>query len=173
MLREPHTVDRILCSQPPSDERGEDKFFWKPSKDGLFSINSAYNSLFASVQVAGDPMWRKIWQCNMPEKAKNFLWLFNHGRLHTALFRYQRGLADSPQCPQQCGGVENQTHMLRDCPEARDKWQSIIKPSLWNTFFSLQGSEWIKWNFKHEAGSEAIGKSLGQRYLAICVGIYG
>lgn len=94
-----HIVDRIICAHPPREERGEDKHFWKPSTDGTFSVRSAYHFLIAGTQRQEDNVWKLIWRWSVPEKIKSFIWLFTHGRAHTAQLRQSRGISATATCP--------------------------------------------------------------------------
>ena len=98
----PQVVTHIMRAYPPSEERGEDKYFWKPSSDGCFTVNSAYHFLFAGLQEQNNTIWSAIWRWQVPEKVKTFMWIFAHGRSHTCCLRYERGCADSPLCPFAC-----------------------------------------------------------------------
>ena len=52
-----------------------DRMLWKHSKDGLFSVNSAYRR---GLQVmAGRPkhLWNYLWMGDIPTKVKCFTWL--------------------------------------------------------------------------------------------------
>ena len=35
---QPQVVDWIMCAHPPQEDRREDKYYWKPSSDGRFSV---------------------------------------------------------------------------------------------------------------------------------------
>lgn len=99
-----------------------------------------------------DSIWKLIWRWQGPEKMKTFLWLFAHGRIHTSQLRHLRGLEGGDGCPMGCGQVEDELHLVRDCPAAREYWKAALLPAKWDLFFSLSRTDWVKWNLTHDAG---------------------
>lgn len=55
----PLEIDRIVSVLPPQEERGEDKFYWKPSTAGCLSTKSAYH-FFIDIATSADSIWRHI-----------------------------------------------------------------------------------------------------------------
>lgn len=141
-----------MCAQPPCEERGEDKYFWKPSSDGSFSIKSAYQFPFAGIHRNGESIWKALWKWPVQEKIKAFMWIFAHGRAHTVKLRMERGLVEDASCRFGCNQEEDSMHL------SRERWISVVSPTKWDSFSSLQGAEWVHQNLKHEVGRLFTGK---------------
>lgn len=86
------------------------------------------------------------------------MWLFIHGRTHTAALRNRRGINPTADCPFNCQADEDSMHLIRDCRNAIGNWQHLIHPSKWHAFTTLNGVEWVKWNLNNEAGKEFTAK---------------
>ncbi|XP_028764845.1 uncharacterized protein LOC114722886 [Neltuma alba] len=88
------------------------------------------------------------------KKTKSFLWIFAHGRAHTASLRQRRGLEVTSNGPFDCEEIETNMHLIRDYANAIQCKQLVVDPTLWFQFTSLQGVDWIKWNLGKEAGKD-------------------
>lgn len=154
----PPVINRIISAHPPREERGADKFYWKPASNGCFSVRSAYSFLCAGSRRDEDTIWKLVWRWMAPEKIKLFMWLAVHGRVHTGLLQKDKGLAGSTSCPSGCGSEEDILHLLRDCPLATNYWKSILLPAKWDLFFSMPRVDWIQWNLTNDAGMPSTHK---------------
>ena len=143
-----------MSAHPPREERGEDRYIWRPSSDGRFSVNSAYHFLFAGIHRSAEPIWRAIWRWHVPEKIKTLMWTFAHGRSHTQQLRFTRGIGQSDRYPFGCPHAENPMHLIRDCVNAKERWKALLAQEHWDRFFSLEGPDWLTWNLKKEAGKD-------------------
>lgn len=79
----PSNLTAIISKVTPPQSVGRDFFTWRPDKDGAFSVQSAYNFLSHGGDATTQPFWERMWQWNIPEKLKFFLWHVSHGRLST------------------------------------------------------------------------------------------
>lgn len=90
---------KIAGIKPPSP--GHDDFpIWTHSKDGFFSIKSAYQFLYQDVM--GEPPsfpFDLVWKWKGLTRYQAFLWKVAHGKLLTNEERARRGISDSDICP--------------------------------------------------------------------------
>lgn len=113
-------VLKIISMQPPLSNASHDIPAWRHSNDGLFSVNSAYDSLLNHASsFPEDPLWKLIWRWDGPPKIRSFLWLSSLDKLTTMNTLSQRKIVVSALCPMGCHTHENVLHVLRDCNLAR------------------------------------------------------
>ena len=113
------TIDaqRIL-SIPISQHNMTDFIAWSYTKNGMFSVRSAY-SLEWNYQYGSklkysngmgrstrNPIWCQIWKLSCPAKVKIFLWRTLHGTLPCRATLTNRHMKVSPSCPTCSQGVE-------------------------------------------------------------------
>lgn len=123
---------------PISLHQGEDTWTWQYSKNGEFSVRSAYflelterkKEQATSSGGSNNVVWRKIWQANLPTKIRIFGWKAMHQGLPMRVALRRRGCVLDCICPM-CG-EENEivSHALLRCPEAQRVWgQSLLRLS--------------------------------------------
>ena len=69
-----------------------------------------------------DPIGKVIWNLHIPPKAKIFLWQALSDILPHGVNLRKKGIEGVGQCVW-CGVLENNLHVLRDCPWAQKVWQ--------------------------------------------------
>jgi hypothetical protein len=121
----------IIQSTPVSATDQEDTLIWRGTTKGIFSVRSAYHILKEqegaskaerSNNASFEEIWRKIWQLNIPNVEKHFLWRACHDILPTRANLCARKIITDPLCPQ-CGREpETAFHILWQCPSAGDVW---------------------------------------------------
>ncbi|CAL5362034.1 unnamed protein product [Camellia sinensis] len=138
-----------LCPTLPSD-----KLVWHFTRNGEFSVRSAYHLCkdMASMDGHGDTstsgqsqrkFWRDLWQLNLPTKLKIFGWKMCLGLLAVRANLRQRRIINMDLCPG-CGvEIETVCHCFHNCDFAMQVWRSsslnlIINPNPVNNCF-----EWI------------------------------
>ena len=89
-------------------------------------------------------MWRQIWKLKIPLKVKHFIWHACNNVMPTKLNMCNQLVVDNPNFPFYVSDWESVTHILWECPFARNVWTLVsgpIKknPLRMNTFSSLQG----------------------------------
>ncbi|KAK8577821.1 hypothetical protein V6N13_076504 [Hibiscus sabdariffa] len=57
--------------------------------------------------------------------------------------RKRRHLASSDICASYHSEAETIVHVLRDCPKARQVWESVVEPAKISNFFSLPFPDWL------------------------------
>ncbi|KAL0361161.1 UNVERIFIED_CONTAM: putative mitochondrial protein [Sesamum radiatum] len=127
----------LIVGIPLSHVHGPDILVWHDSKNGVFSVNSAYHLAFlrerqhrsstsvTHMHVNGEGMaaaWRFIWRSQVPPKVRTFVWRACHEAVPTAL-----NLARMvPEVDTQCMicGVANESlqHVLLHCSFTRQVW---------------------------------------------------
>jgi hypothetical protein len=121
---------QLILSLPVSSTNREDVCIWRGTKNGNFSVRSAYylqveldNRGLADSSSSKDYylVWRKIWGLEIPKVEKN-LWRACHEILPTRKNLKRRNITEDPLCP--ISGLEEETalHILWECPSARDAW---------------------------------------------------
>ncbi|XP_074306059.1 uncharacterized protein LOC141641287 [Silene latifolia] len=127
----PFEKDRIrnirLCESSPTDD-----WCWDPSKDGEYTVKSAYHLLFdqgeheEQSEFARDKwLWNTIWRTPVLPRVKLFIWQLCHDALPTRNNIGRRlGLSDV-ECPFCSNMMETCLHMLRDCGWVYGVWEGV------------------------------------------------
>lgn len=139
-----HFVDRIMIATP-QEERGEDKYFWKPASDGWFSVKNAYQFLLAVLierrrmcgRFYGDGRFRR--KSNLSCCCSHMIGFTRHTSNFAKDFKLQQ-TALFAAIKQKLLSM----HLIRDCVNAKERWKNVVSHHLWDTFFSLQGAAWVK-----------------------------
>ncbi|KAL0007228.1 hypothetical protein SO802_008730 [Lithocarpus litseifolius] len=133
----PHDADLIL-GIPLSPRMPEDSLIWAWSKNGNFTVRSAYRVALKTRQKARSDneggecsnkgkiasLWELIWQLKCPNKIKHFLWRAFKNILPTNFCLASRKVTVDCSCGF-CGGFESSGHALWDCVVAMDVWKEI------------------------------------------------
>ncbi|KAL5815472.1 hypothetical protein ACOSQ4_026113 [Xanthoceras sorbifolium] len=138
-------VNHILSIHAGGDSSGRDTLLWGHSKNGYFSVKSAYSLIHDNVNVVLWK-WKLIWKIKAPPKILIFLWIMLHGKTMTNVHRNFRGLTNIADCPR-CGAVyEDLEHLLRGCPRSINIWENCCKDS--TKFLEFKG-DWETWMHKN------------------------
>ncbi|KAK4284609.1 hypothetical protein QN277_001415 [Acacia crassicarpa] len=146
-LVSPEIISRLMAHLPPYEDAGQDLLVWGASKNGLFSLRSAYFLIEDYSHLSVCPGLKEIWAWRGAERIKLFMWRVFFDRLPTNERRSKWGTT-SNLCGH-CGTeVESLLHILRDCSYARKLWLKLIKPSCYARFFSCSLEDWLLLNLK-------------------------
>jgi hypothetical protein len=128
------TVDEVvaqICSIAISPRSQSDRMRWSGTKNGEFSVSSAYylavegrsrDSDSCSNPVTTNPFWKHLWTLSVPRAVQMFLWRGCNNILPTKEKLYHRKVVFEPFCLQ-CGAeVESSGHFLWHCPMATAVW---------------------------------------------------
>jgi hypothetical protein len=127
----------IICGIPICPVRQSDRRVWAGTKNGDFSVRSAYH-LAREIYEAGRgscsdssvriQQWKYIWSTRGPMVVKTFLWQACNEILPTRANLQKRGIiTDLLLCPI-CGrSGETVAHILWNCPSAVDVWTECMK----------------------------------------------
>jgi hypothetical protein len=121
---------KIINSIPLSPLPVEDRIIWRGTKNGNFSVRSAY---FLEVEkneaqrgetsrpVEGI-MWKECWNMKVPNVVKLFLWKALHNLLPTRVNLAKKGVTTDKLCPICAMEEETVMHVLWSCPASADVW---------------------------------------------------
>jgi ribonuclease HI len=121
----------MILAIPISCTNQEDILIWRGTKNGLFSVRSAYhlhkeleNNALASTSTSQprSDFWKGLWALRVLNVEKNFLWRACQNILPTRGNLHKRKVISDPLCP--VCGLEEETalHILWQCPSAMDVW---------------------------------------------------
>lgn len=165
-------LERISACCTPNESLGEDSCLWKPSKNGKFSVKSAYGSVTGDAGLLKDNRWQIVWDNALPPRIKRFIWLARRRRLLTNCERVRRRLVDSEQY-EQCGAVqESLIHVLRDYPLAVAVWMLQGNISVHHRFSEMDFDDWLLTNLEGQNWMGSSGQKLPSN-LGSCVGCCG
>ncbi|XP_042972810.1 uncharacterized protein LOC122304618 [Carya illinoinensis] len=121
----------VIQRIPISSSGAKDKLIWLESKDGSFTVKSAYHfqkELFEQLKglssrgLLRQRDWTGLWNLQIPNATKSFLWRACLEALHTKLNLFRKKIVDSPICPICWLAEETTTHALWNCSSAMDVW---------------------------------------------------
>ncbi|KAF5445530.1 hypothetical protein F2P56_034576 [Juglans regia] len=127
----------VICNIPMSYSGLEDKRIWAYSKNGYYSVRSAYHlDISRKKDSKGEPSdgrkikegWRELWQLNTSGVVKNFLWKALNNCLPTNENLYRRKVVKKPVCPICLREDETVCHVLWSCPATMDVWAEKESP---------------------------------------------
>ena len=131
----------------PCQEFGDEKdvILWKHTKDGEFTVNSAYLQIIGGVGDGNNFRGNWIWKMDTYPKIVSFLWLCLHNSIPVREVLAARGISCSKLCPicrEQDDSIE---HMLRECVFAWQFWADIHAP--WVSSMPIHNmSDWLQAN---------------------------
>ncbi|KAL0012862.1 hypothetical protein SO802_007970 [Lithocarpus litseifolius] len=103
------------------NQDAEDTLIWAFSKDGFFSLESAYLLARGSNPLnLGSSSMSWIWKADTHPRVHFFLWLCSHNSLPTGEVLGSRGLNLNLLCTLCHQGIESVDHLLRGCIVAQD-----------------------------------------------------
>ncbi|KAF7813020.1 reverse transcriptase [Senna tora] len=120
-----------------------DLLAWKYSKDGVFSIKTAYNLIFNHDTETTNLKW--LWKAPAHPRELFFLWQIFQNALPTAKKLHNINCLQSPLCPLCLTEEETPIHILRDCQFSRSVWLFFKVPP---SFFHNTIQAWVKSNIK-------------------------
>jgi hypothetical protein len=109
----------------------QDRLIWKDSKDGIFTVRSAYHlghSLQDMLNGQGSSgandqcLWKFLWTLRVPNQVKVFTWRACHDILPTRVNLVRRKVLEDDLCPLYKLEKETVIHVLWNCPAAQDVW---------------------------------------------------
>ncbi|XP_042972999.1 uncharacterized protein LOC122304801 [Carya illinoinensis] len=137
LIREIFNEDeaKVICSLPISQSGMPDKQIWGLTKDGIFSVRSAYHLEVSRKKRESGEMsagisidWKGVWRLNVPGVVKVFLWKPLNDSLPTRWNLFKRKVVKNPICPVCEFEVESVTHSLWSCKGAMDVWAERKSP---------------------------------------------
>ncbi|KAK9195743.1 hypothetical protein WN943_003868 [Citrus x changshan-huyou] len=114
----------LILKIPLSSRREEDMWYWMADPRGCYSVRSCYKVLNPITPDSGANVWRKLWNLQVPNKVKNFIWRAAHNVLPTATNLISKRV-DVPSTCSVCNAYEETVlHSLVACSFAQSCWNS-------------------------------------------------
>ncbi|XP_031116600.1 uncharacterized protein LOC116020256 [Ipomoea triloba] len=135
-----------------------DETFWNPEASGKFSISSAYFLIKGYQTNLQDHIWKKIWNLEVPNKLKTFLWIAMHDRVMGNAERKRRGLTLEGCCDLCPGHLESADHILRSCSRAKEIWLAYASREQRSKWRHLDFRRWIINNVTEHVAGEGTGE---------------
>ncbi|KAK3204897.1 hypothetical protein Dsin_018943 [Dipteronia sinensis] len=107
-------VHRIPSIHADRNSSGSDRAIWGWSKNGEFSVKTAYDGCLNTDRNAVWN-WKFIWKLHLPPRVQYFLWLVMHEKIFTNSQRAARGMDSDGFCPRCEVAIEDTDHLLRGC----------------------------------------------------------
>lgn len=132
-----HEAERILAN-PISHGFLEDSQVWALTKNGEFSVRSAYGVAIKTIRETRKQreeggtsdsstmakVWKSIWSLNCPNKTKHFIWSACRNILPTNHALKRRKVALTDECGL-CGACETSSHVLVQCNITAEVWKEM------------------------------------------------
>ena len=122
-----------------------DHISWCSSPDGEFDLKEAYNlaCVVHDSHLYESFMGNWVWKTIALPKIKCFLWQCIHKSIPAREVLDARGLVVPISCPLCNAEVESIIHILRDCPLAKEFWNSFPIPIHSCTFYGTNLLDWL------------------------------
>ncbi|KAL8168274.1 LOW QUALITY PROTEIN: hypothetical protein V2J09_009773 [Rumex salicifolius] len=134
---------KVILNMKLYDPTKQDELRWFYSKDGFFSVRSAYRFIlkreidfkkvdgaFASSTSAVEAKWKKMWSLNIQPRVQSFLWRPCKRILPTKVNLAERIVCADNECDV-CGTPELELHVLGHCIEVKKFWRFLPKQAKW------------------------------------------
>uniref|UniRef100_A0A2N9GYZ1 Reverse transcriptase zinc-binding domain-containing protein n=1 Tax=Fagus sylvatica TaxID=28930 RepID=A0A2N9GYZ1_FAGSY len=126
-------LDADAMAIPLSHCKPNDVLIWTSTKNGVFSVRSAYKMLlsntFAAEASSSSPtnhenqLWPAIWSASIQPKVRVFIWKARKGILSTRTNLFDKGLSNSFSCVWCEDEAETGDHLLWGCEFAQRVWK--------------------------------------------------
>jgi hypothetical protein len=109
----------------------DDKFMWRYTKEGNYTVKSGYNTIktWEASEKQGpsnvnntNRLWKKIWSLKTIPRHQTLLWRILNEALPVRSELIKRGIHCSMICPRCYAKIETSNHVLWDCPIATKVW---------------------------------------------------
>lgn len=121
-----------ICSIPLSPFSPPDRMIWAASKQGSFTVRSAYflekqrrdqERGESSSKGAARVFWKNLWALEIPAVLKNFMWKVSLNILPTKENLHRKHAAQDPLCPICYQESESEGHIIWSCQSSQAVWQ--------------------------------------------------
>ncbi|XP_048501337.1 uncharacterized protein LOC125497714 [Beta vulgaris subsp. vulgaris] len=114
---------QCILAIPLSPSSPSDVLSWSLTKDGVYSVKTAYilgkGCNFDNFHNA----WVEIWSLEVSPKALHFLWKLCTDILSTRALLFHRHLITMEECLWDCGERESSHHAIFHCPRSDEVWR--------------------------------------------------
>ncbi|XP_042964722.1 uncharacterized protein LOC122298944 [Carya illinoinensis] len=130
----------VISRIPISITNANDKLTWRCTKDGSFSVKSAYHLLCmmeannqgqSSSVVPNNKSWSMIWKLGIPNANRMLIWRACHESLPTKLNLFKKRIVESPFCPVCQLEQESVMHALWSYASVQDVWSLTTVYQIW------------------------------------------
>ena len=128
-----------IKSIPLSRRSSTDTIIWAETKNGVYSVRSAYHLLMkakkggeSSNNSQVNNLWKGIWNASVPQKIKLFIWKACKNILPTKLNLFRKKACNSMSCDLCDNDLESVMHVLVDCKFAQEVWGLSVLASTKN-----------------------------------------
>lgn len=111
--------------------------------------------------------WKLIWRMKASQRVRVFCWIMAHGKLLTNEERWRRRLTSDANYGRCQSEVEDVLHAVRDCPCAREVWESLGMFGSQNAFFPMGLQDWVMSAFRLSTPREEALRWAG-KFMTIC-----
>lgn len=117
----------IILALPIPKYHVSDRIAWMNTIDGKYTVRSGYafwvKRFHNSRQGAVHKGWLNLWQLEIPQKTKIFLWRLCNNNVPIRKLLRGRGIQTTILCPM-CGlDVEHLLHIFLDCKFTKECWR--------------------------------------------------
>ncbi|KAF7834749.1 ribonuclease H [Senna tora] len=109
-----------------------DNVAWKYTKDGVFSVKTAYKDIAGHMHDENEALWRNVWKLNVPQRMRNDGCYMSLGDAEVAL--------------KIC------FMLFAAALKVKNIWMRLVKPYFWPIFFSVDASQWLRVNLNKQMG---------------------
>ncbi|XP_026419814.1 uncharacterized protein LOC113315772 [Papaver somniferum] len=157
---------------------GKDQLRWEPSSNGIFTIKSAYSSIFNDSLVDKptknnlDICWKSFWRYKLSQRVQHFMWKYLHGCIATKsrLSRFTRHQDNSCALCNN-NNAETLQHLFFECPSMGD-WTRTKSLQINNNSFVIIADKFWKapctYTLKINFDASHIDKSVLSSWGLIC-----
>jgi hypothetical protein len=126
----------IICNLGICPGRQKDKLIWVGTKNGDFSVRSAYHLTKSHGEMeegsgsngeSGKSLWNSIRRVKVPKMVQLFLWKACNNILPTKEKLHKRGITEDPLCPLCKSETETVGHILWSCESSKDVWAECCR----------------------------------------------
>ncbi|XP_048499407.1 putative ribonuclease H protein At1g65750 isoform X2 [Beta vulgaris subsp. vulgaris] len=133
---------RCILSTPLSLLPMKDELTWAFTKDGCYSVKTAYMLGKGGKLDNFHQAWVFIWSMEVSPKVRHFLWRLCTMTLPVRALLRHRHMIEDDSCPLGCGAAETPGHAIYGCPHVRDIWTGSGCAGIWqdeedNTFLDI------------------------------------
>jgi len=143
-----HLSQKIKATPFSITAAGVDRIAWASSPNGEFNLKEAYKLACIAIDFPRDlpftGAW--VWKVNTFPKVRCFLWQCLHRSIPVREVLVARGINIPTLYPLYNDAIETIIHTLRDYPQARIFWDSLLPSNLSSWFYNINLGDWLHLN---------------------------
>ena len=149
----PEILQKIQAIYLNPENENPDEIAWNYSKDGQFTLSSAYDLIKNWNPVIQNQSFNGtwIWKLPIPPKNQVLIWLLLHESVQTKCMLYGRGISLDTNCVLCTNNNETQQHLFRDCSCIKQLWSKLQIPPSASSSFAFHFADWLTINCQSNA----------------------